>query len=135
MIKQLSLSISVALLAVVGCGSPTPSDPTGTGAAGTTGTTGTAGSTMQPPPGFAQGGPYPFPQNKTSGSCTITTVPNAAAPTQNAYNSWKNTFVTTNGAGGFVRVQSPQHQSGTVSEGIAYGMIAAVYMSDRPTFD
>ena len=44
-------------------------------------------------------------------------------------------FVTSNGAGGFLRVQSPQHSGGTVSEGIGYGMIAAVYASDRPTFD
>ena len=53
----------------------------------------------------------------------------------NAYNSWKSTFVTSNGAGGFLRVQSPQHASGTVSEGIGYGMLAAVYMNDRTTFD
>lgn len=133
MLKYLSLSICLAFLAGAGCASPTPADRTG--AAGTTGTAGAGGSSMQPPPGFAMGGPFPFPQNKTSGACTITSVPNAAASTQNAYNSWKNTFVTSAGAGGFVRVQSPQHQSGTVSEGIAYGMIAAVYMSDRPTFD
>jgi endo-1,4-beta-D-glucanase Y len=62
-------------------------------------------------------------------------VANSAAATQSAYTSWKNMFVTSSGAGGFLRVQSPQHQGGTVSEGIGYGMIAAVYMADRATFD
>jgi len=127
-----SLFFSLALLVVASCSSP-GGDPTG--GAGTTGGGGTGGSSPPPPPGLGQGGPFNFPQNKKSGSCLITTVANAAAATSSAYNSWKNTFVTSNGAGGFLRVQSPQHQSGTVSEGIGYGMIAAVYMYDRPTFD
>jgi endoglucanase len=132
MIGRLSLSLSAASFALFlagGCASPS-----GGGTAGSTGTGGTGGS-GPPPPGLGQGGPFTFPQNKTSGACTITSVANAAAGTQSAYNSWKSTFVTSAGAGGFLRVQSPQHQGGTVSEGIGYGMIAAVYMYDRPTFD
>jgi endo-1,4-beta-D-glucanase Y len=120
MIRHLSLSISLALLLVGGCASP-GGDMTGTGGA--------------PPPGLGQGGPFTFPQSKTSGSCTITSVANSGAATQSAYNSWKSTFVTADGAGGGLRVQSPQHASGTVSEGMGYGMIAAVYMNDRATFD
>src|SRR3954452_3021849 len=132
MTMRCSLLLSLALLLAAGCSSPGGDS---TGAAGTTGGGGSGGSSAPLPPGLGQGGPFPFPQNKKSGSCTITSVANAGGTTQNAYSSWKNTFVTANGAGGFLRVQSPQHSGGTVSEGIGYGMIAAVYVSDRPTFD
>ncbi|MGC4088350.1 MAG: glycosyl hydrolase family 8 [Polyangiaceae bacterium] len=53
-----------------------------------------------------------------------------------AYTSWKNAFVTSSGAGGGLRVKRPGSTADdTVSEGIAYGMLAAAYMNDRPTFD
>jgi len=39
------------------------------------------------------------------------------------------------GAGGFLRVQRPENSNDTVSEGIAYGMILAAYLGDKPTFD
>ena len=132
---RFSLFLSLASLApllAVGCGAK-GGDPTG--GAGTTGGAGAGGSSAPLPPGLGQGGPFPFPQNKRSGSCTITSVANAGPTTLNAYNSWKSTFVTATGAGAGLRVQSPQHSGGTVSEGIGYGMIAAVYTSDRPTFD
>jgi endo-1,4-beta-D-glucanase Y len=132
MIMRFSLATSLAFLLIAGCSSPA-SDPTGM--AGTTGTAGAGGSSAPPPAGLGQGGPFAFPQNKKSGACTIASVANASGAAMSAYNSWKSTFVTPNGAGGFLRVQSPQHSGGTVSEGIGYGMIAAVYVSDRPTFD
>jgi endo-1,4-beta-D-glucanase Y len=50
-----------------------------------------------------------------------------------AYNLWKQSFVVA-AAGGF-RVQRPEVNNDTVSEGIAYGMIIAVYMNDQPLFD
>lgn len=124
--KSLSLSFAFALLLAAGCASG-GGDPTGGGGSG--------GSSAPPPPGLGQGGPFPFPQSKTSGACTITSVSTATGSMTTAYNSWKSTFVTSSGANGGLRVQSPQHASGTVSEGIGYGMIAAVYMGDRPTFD
>ena len=129
---RISLSLLLPLGLVGGCAS---GGGDMTGAAGTTGAGGSSGGSTELPPGLGQGGPFPFPQNKTSGACAITSVPNAAAATSNAYTAWKGSFVTASGAGGGLRVQSPQHQSGTVSEGIGYGMIAAVYMNDRPTFD
>lgn len=54
------------------------------------------------------------------------------------YEKWKADLVTSAGAGGFLRVRRPN--SGTVfnstnSEGIAYGMLLAVYANDQPTFD
>ena len=81
------------------------------------------------------GGPFPFPQNKKPGACTLTTVANASGSAQAAYTGWKNALVTSSGAGGALRVKRNTDNDDTVSEGIGYGMIAAAYMNDRPTFD
>jgi endo-1,4-beta-D-glucanase Y len=114
----------------------------GGGAGGTTGAGGTmtgnggAGGTSSLRLGM--GGPFPFPQSKKPGMCNLTTRATAAADTQAAYNSWKGTYVTSAGttAGGQLRVTgATSNRSDTVSEGIGYGMIAAVYMNDRSTFD
>jgi endo-1,4-beta-D-glucanase Y len=51
------------------------------------------------------------------------------------YNNWKSTYVTSSGAGGNLRVRRPQDSDDTVSEGMAYGMLFAVYFDDRTTFD
>jgi endo-1,4-beta-D-glucanase Y len=112
-----------------------------TGSAGTTGSGGTtssggttgAGGTSAPIPGLGMGGPFSFPQNKTSGSCTLTTVTNASSTTMSAYNSWKSAYVVTASPG--LRVQRPENSNDTVSEGIGYGMLAAVYVGDKTTFD
>jgi endoglucanase len=100
-----------------------------TGSGGTTGTAGTAGAI----PGLGMGGPFTFPQNKVSGACTLTTVANAASSTMTAYNSWKSTYVVSGNPG--LRVQRPENGNDTVSEGMGYGMLAAVYIGDRTTFD
>src|SRR5262249_54651808 len=83
------------------------------------------------------GGPFPFPQSKKPGNCTLTTRASAAPDTQKAYNSWKGTFVTSNGApAGALRVtRGGTNGDDTVSEGIGYGMLAAVYLNDKTTFD
>lgn len=52
-----------------------------------------------------------------------------------AYSTWKTKYVTSSGAGGFLRVQRPENANDTVSEGIAYGMLLAAYLADKPTFD
>ena len=61
-----------------------------------------------------------------------------------AYNKWKADTVTTAGAGGFQRVKRTQSDytgttglelDSTVSEGIGYGMLIAVYMNDQALFD
>jgi endo-1,4-beta-D-glucanase Y len=68
-------------------------------------------------------------------------APPAGAKTsdvQAAYAKWKADLLWTDGANGFVRVRRPNSMAevnSTVSEGIAYGMLAAVYMDDQPTFD
>ncbi len=48
-----------------------------------------------------------------------------------AYNEWKKTFAN-NGSGPVIR---PENGNDTVSEGIAYGMLIAVNMNDKTTFD
>jgi len=102
---------------------------TSTGSGGTTGTAGTTGTI----PGLGMGGPFSFPQNKVSGSCTLTTVANASSTTMSVYNTWKSTYVVAGNPG--LRVQRPENGNDTVSEGIGYGMLAAVYVGDRTTFD
>ena len=134
-----ALAVAGALFAAC---SPKPAPQSGaggaTGAGGDTtpgmGGSGVGGDTMGLKLGT--GGPFTFPQNKVSGTCTLTTVGAASGATQAAYTSWKNTFLTTGGApAGALRVQRPSNQGDTVSEGIGYGMLAAVYMNDQPTFD
>jgi endo-1,4-beta-D-glucanase Y len=54
---------------------------------------------------------------------------------QSEWNSFKSTYVTSNGAGGNLRVQRPDQGNDTVSEGIGYGMLLAVYMDDQTTLN
>ena len=64
--------------------------------------------------------------------------PRADAALQAAYARWKTDLVTTDGAGGFLRVRRPNSGSpfnSSNSEGIGYGMIAAVYLDDQSLFD
>jgi endo-1,4-beta-D-glucanase Y len=79
-------------------------------------------------------GTFKFPQDKAVGSCT---KPTGAAGKflVDAYLRWKQTFVTATGAGSGLRVRRPENGDDTVSEGIAYGMLIAVYMNDRDLFD
>lgn len=135
----------VVAAAAFGCAQSPPA--TGSGGAvgssgGSTGSGGSNGSGGAMGSGgntsglvLGTGGPFPFPQNKKPGSCLLTTVPNASAAAQSAYNSWKQTFVTSSGAGSGLRVRRPGNGDDTVSEGIGYGMIAAAYLADRTTFD
>jgi endo-1,4-beta-D-glucanase Y len=94
---------------------------------------------MRGPAPAANGAQYPFPQNRQSSRCTY---PDSYqnADVQAAYAQWTTDTVTTSGAGGFRRVQrlstDPGLQVGsTVSEGIGYGMLIAVYMNDQSLFD
>ncbi len=85
---------------------------------------------------------FPFPQNRQVAGVTY---PSAYqnSDVQNAYAKWKTDLITSSGAG--MRVQrlasDPINPDGctptgsTVSEGIGYGMLIAVYMDDETTFD
>jgi endo-1,4-beta-D-glucanase Y len=113
----------------------------GTGASGGTGATGgsagagatggSSGSAGAAP--LISGGPFPYPQNKKPQYCTLTTVANASASVKSIYDGWKSQYVVTASPG--YRVQRPENSNDTVSEGIGYGMLAAVYMGDQTTFD
>jgi endo-1,4-beta-D-glucanase Y len=74
---------------------------------------------------------------KGLGACVLPAGANFADVQAN-YQKWKTDLLTSEGAGGFLRVRRPN--SGTQinssnSEGIAYGMTIAVYMDDQTTFD
>jgi endo-1,4-beta-D-glucanase Y len=121
-----------------GAGATTSSSATGGGgsppaSSSSSGTGGTGGHMPTPPePGVN----FPFPQNRQYANCTYPNYDNAAV--QAAYQTWKTTLVTTSGAKGYRRVQrssSEKLPNHTVSEGIGYGMILAVYMNDQPLFD
>jgi endo-1,4-beta-D-glucanase Y len=80
---------------------------------------------------------FPFPQNRKLPFCSLPTVYDNAK-VRAAYEAWKQATVTSDGASGFLRVKKPDSGSvigSTVSEGIGYGMILAVYFDDQALFD
>jgi endo-1,4-beta-D-glucanase Y len=85
-----------------------------------------------------QGSAFPFPQNRESPRCTYPAGYDNA-DVRAAYDQWKTDTVTSSGAGGYLRIQRPGDQGllvgSTVSEGIGYGMLMAVYMNDQGLFD
>lgn len=125
-------------------GSVTASSGTGgaTSGTGTTGDGGTAstgtgtGGTTTGGGGSTGSGAFPFPQNAPSEFCNYPNYDNAHV--RAAYESWKDTVVSSEGAGGFLRVRKPDSGSvigSTVSEGQGYGMLLAVYFGDQELFD
>jgi endo-1,4-beta-D-glucanase Y len=127
-----ALALAAALLGGA-CAAKSGNDNGGAGGGNGGGMGGAGGDTQGLK--LATGGPYDFPQHRVSGTCALTSAPGSDSATRSAYTSWLNTFVTMNGAGGHLRVQRTNNNNDTVSEGIGYGMIAAVYMNDRATFD
>ena len=85
---------------------------------------------------YTQSGSFPFPANKTfpTANCTKPTGADGKL-LQDAFLTWKSKFVE--GSGSSTRVKSPEIDTGnpTVSEGIGYGMLIAVYMGDKTLFD
>lgn len=117
-----------AVMAVASCGGGGGGgSPTGSG--GATGTGGNSGAGN----GLGTGKGFAFPQNKATGQCMLTGVASASSLTQAAYDSWKSNYVASASPG--LRVRRPENSNDTVSEGIGYGMLAAVYMNDQATFD
>jgi hypothetical protein len=96
----------------------------GAGARGGDGTAGAGGGTALLIPG--------------SGHCAAPSGANLT-DAQNAYTKWKSDLVVSDGARGFLRVRRPNSSGAqvdsTVSEGIGYGMLLAVYANDQNTFD
>ena len=101
------------------------------GATAAGGATGKGGTTS------ASGAAFPFPQNFKGRYCTYPESYDNAKVTA-AYQAWKDATITSDGAGAFARVKKPDSGSvigSTVSEGIGYGMILAVYMDDQKLLD
>jgi endo-1,4-beta-D-glucanase Y len=71
-----------------------------------------------------------FPQDSAVGTCTKPTGASGKFLVD-AYVRWKNTFVMSNPT----RVVRPENGNDTVSEGIGYGMLLAVYTGDKTLFD
>jgi endo-1,4-beta-D-glucanase Y len=96
----------------------------------TDGTLGVAGYV----PAYTQtaGAAHMFPQDAAVGSCTKPTGASGKYLIE-AYNRWKQRFVVS--AGNNLRVQRPENNNDTVSEGIGYGMLIAVNMNDKALFD
>lgn len=113
-----------------------PSD----GAAGAGGDS--AAALMRGPEPPANGTNFPFPQNRQSNNCVYPSG-YSNVDVQNAYAKWKADLVTSNNADGYMRVQRTATDGidacrplgSTVSEGIGYGMLLAVYMNDQSLFD
>jgi endo-1,4-beta-D-glucanase Y len=83
------------------------------------------------------GAAYPFPRNIASPYC-VSPTDYDAGDVLAAYQLWKDTVVTSEGASGFLRVRKPDSGSvidSTVSEGMGYGLLLTVYMDDQQTFD
>jgi endoglucanase len=78
------------------------------------------------------GAAHPFPRDSAIGSCAKPTGASGKYLVE-AYQNWKNTFVVASGNN--FRVQRPESNNDSVSEGIAYGMLIAVYMNDKALFD
>ncbi|MEI9938713.1 MAG: glycosyl hydrolase family 8 [Pseudomonadota bacterium] len=103
----------------------------------TAGSGGSAGSEPRGPTPAMGGVNFPFPQNRQSSNCSYPNYRNSQVKA--AYDKWKADTVTSDGAGGFLRVKRPKdaglEPNSTVSEGIGYGMLIAVYMNDQSLFD
>jgi endo-1,4-beta-D-glucanase Y len=81
---------------------------------------------------------FPFPQNRMSAGCIYPTG-YRNEDVSAAYAQWKADTITAAGAAGHLRVKRPMEpgldKDSTVSEGIGYGMIIAVFMGDQSLFD
>jgi endo-1,4-beta-D-glucanase Y len=82
---------------------------------------------------------FPFPQNREGTYCKLP-LGYKNSDVVAAFEKWKTATVTTDGASGHLRVKrlstDPKLELGsTVSEGIAYGMLIAVYMNEQVMFD
>jgi Glycosyl hydrolases family 8 len=102
------------------------------------GVMGTGGAPTRGPTASRTGHKFPFPQNRMSNNC-IYPAGYRNEDVQTAYDQWKLDTVTSDGAGGHKRVKRPKEPglevNSTVSEGIGYGMLIAVYMDDQSLFD
>lgn len=115
-----------------GTAGATPSG--GSSGGGSSGTGGNSSACKAGPPAAPAGGAgYPFPQNRFSNVCIYPAGCNDA-DAMNGWNMYKARLLVDNGDG-TMRIQRPENSNDTVSEGIGYGMLFAVYLNEKDTFD
>jgi endo-1,4-beta-D-glucanase Y len=132
-----SMSLSAAATLVVaalfsGCAA-SPAGNNGTGGDSGGGTGGGPGIVMKDPSAYPQntaGAAHPYPQGHAFAHCTLPAYNTDSVAT--AYTNWKTKFYM---QGRVVRPDNTSNPNDTVSEGIAYGMLLAVYMNEKPVFD
>ena len=127
-----------------GTGGTSSGGSSGGGTGGNANTGGAAGAPLsRGPTPPANGANFPFPQNRQMSGCIYPTAYDNN-DVMAAYTKWKADVVVSDaGAGGFQRVQRTSSDGvsaatpagSTVSEGIGYGMLIAVYMGDHTLFD
>ena len=108
----------------------------------TTGTGGTGASGQSCAVGGQGTAKFPFPQNRLAPNCIYPSA-YSNCDVVAVYNAWKSDLVSSQGVGSnctscrrVIRPAEPGLQkNSTVSEGIGYGMIIAVYMNDQALFD
>ena len=123
--------------ALGGAGGSAPLGAAGMGGMGNAAGAAGAPEPLGPTPSTATS-KFPFPQNRFSSNCHYPAFHNSDV--RAAYQWWKTDMVTADGAGGHLRVKRTPTDTGldmgsTVSEGIGYGMLIAVYMDDQMLFD
>jgi endo-1,4-beta-D-glucanase Y len=108
-----------------------------TGAGGAPGAGGVSGAPACSTAGTmtvaGNGAVFPFPQNRASGACVYPPTCNG----DDAATGWQKykAKLIVDGGMSTLRVQRPENSNDTVSEGIGYGMLYAVYFNDKTTFD
>jgi endo-1,4-beta-D-glucanase Y len=107
---------------------------TGGATAGTGGTVVATTCNAGPPSPAAGGANFPFPQHRASRSC-IYPVTCRDDDMAMGWAAYKTALIVADGSDGSMRVIRPEDGNDTVSEGISYGMLFAVYMNDKATFD
>ena len=91
------------------------------------------GGTLELPALPSSGGMHPLQENPSINSrCSKPALANGKLLAL-AYDNWKKRFVRS--ADGGFKVIRPENGDDTVSEGIAYGMMIAVYFDDKALFD
>ncbi len=113
----------------------------GNGSGGMPGTGGAPPPSRGPTPADATA-KFPFPQNREQSRCIYPTA-YRNEDVKAAYDQWKMNTITSDGAKvgnntyrRVKRTKEPGLELGsTVSEGIGYGMLIAVYMNDQALFD
>ncbi|HXU62797.1 MAG TPA: glycosyl hydrolase family 8 [Polyangia bacterium] len=121
-----------------GTGGGSPSGSGGTVTSGTGGTASGAGGSAGKTGTGGGGGTPAAVSIPGSGHC-MAPAGAKVADAQAAYTKWKTDLVTSDGANGGLRVKRPNSSgaevNSTVSEGIGYAMLLAVYANDQDAFD